>query len=92
MTSVKLDMLLVASANTSDANAEDGGKLAPNEMTILIDKPPLHAVMHIADNSSPVVKQFRVYGILEKLNYKRDIDESSEYLIDGLKFFGLFHF
>ena len=84
MTCIKLDMLLVASANTSDADAEDGGKLAPNEMAILIDKPPLYAVMDIADNSSPVVKQLWVYGILEKLNYKRDIDESSENLIDGL--------
>ena len=28
----------------------------------------------------------------KELNNKRDVDECSEYLIDGLKFFGFFHF
>jgi hypothetical protein len=91
-TGIKLDVLLVTSTDTGDTDAEDGGKFAPDEITIMIDKPPLHAVMDIADDTSPVVKQRWVYGILEKLNYKRDIDECSEYLIGGLKFFGFFHF
>jgi len=92
MTGIKLDVFLVASTNTGNKDTEDSGELAPYEITIMIDKPPLHAVMDIADNASPVVKQLWVYGILEKLNYERDVDECSEYLIDGLKFFGFFHF
>jgi hypothetical protein len=84
-------VLLVTSTDTGDTDAEDGGKFAPDEITIMIDKPPLHAVMDIADDASPVVKQLWVYGILEELNYQRDVDECSEYLIDGLKFFGFFH-
>jgi hypothetical protein len=85
-------VFLVASTNTGDKDAEDSGEFAPYEITIMIDKPPLHAVMDIADDASPVVKQLWIYGILEKLNYERDVDECSEYLIDGLKFFGFFHF
>ena len=92
MTGIKLDVLLVSCTNAGDTDAEDGGKFAPDEIAIMIDKPPLHAVMDIADDTSPVVKQRWVYGIFEKLNYKRDIDECSEYLIGGLKFFGFFHF
>ena len=91
-TCIKLDMFLVPGANTGDTDTEDSGEFAPYEITIMIDKPPLHAVMDIADDASPVVKQLWVYGILEELNYQRDVDECSEYLIDGLKFFGFFHF
>ena len=71
-------MFLVSGANTGDKDTEDSGELAPYEITIMIDKPPLHAVMDIADNASPVVKQLWVYGILEKLNYQRDVDECSD--------------
>ena len=85
-------MFLVTSTDTGYTDAKDSGQLAPNEIAIMVDKPSFHAVMDIADDTAPVVKQRWVYGILEKLNYERDVDECSEYLIGSLKFFGFFHF
>ena len=70
MTCIKLDMLLVSSTYAGDADAKYGSKLAPYKIAVVIDKPPLHAVMDIADDSSPIVKQLWIYGILEELNYE----------------------
>ena len=55
-TCIKLDVLLVSGADTGDTDAEYGGEFAPYEITIMIDKPPLHAVMDITDDAAPVVK------------------------------------
>ena len=85
-------MFLVSSTNTGNEDAKNGREFAPNEIAIIIDEPSFHAIMDIANNASPVIKQLWIYGILEELNYKRYVDECSEYLIDGLKFFGFFHF
>jgi hypothetical protein len=85
-------MFLVACTNASDADAKDSGKFTPYKVSIMVDKPPFHAVMDIADDTTPVVKQLWVYGILKELNHERDVDECSEYLIGSLKFFGFFHF
>ena len=90
--SIKLQMLLIACTDTGNEDAENRGEFAPNEIAIIIDEPSFHAIMDIANNTSPVIKQLWIYGILEKLNYERYVDECSEYLIDGLKFFGFFHF
>jgi hypothetical protein len=49
-------MFLVPGANTGDKDTEDRGEFAPYEITIMIDKPPLHAIMDITDDASPVVK------------------------------------
>jgi hypothetical protein len=69
-TCIKLDVLLVSSTYASDADAKYGSKLAPYKIAVVIDKPPLHAVMDITDDTSPIVKQLWVYGILKELNYE----------------------
>jgi hypothetical protein len=63
-------MFLVSSTNASDTDDEYGSKLAPYEVAIMVNEPTLHAVMAITDNTTPKVKQFWSYGILEELNYK----------------------
>jgi hypothetical protein len=55
-TCIKLDVLLVSGTDTGDTDAEYSGEFAPYEITIMIDKPPLHAVMDITDDAAPVVK------------------------------------
>jgi len=41
--SIKLDVFLVPGADTGNTDTEDSGEFAPYEITIMIDKPPLHA-------------------------------------------------
>ena len=61
-------MLLVASTDTGDTDEHKCSNLAPYQVTIKVDKPPLDSVMDIADNATPIVQHLWVYSILEELN------------------------
>jgi hypothetical protein len=66
-TGIELQMFLVPGTNTGDANDKNRGYFAPNQIAIIIDKPPLNTVVDVTENTSPIVKKFRVDSILEKL-------------------------
>jgi hypothetical protein len=69
-TGIELQMLLIPGTNTGDANDKNRGYFAPNQVAIIIDKPPLDTVVDVTENASPIVKKFRVDSILEELNHK----------------------
>ena len=64
---IKLQMLLIPGSNTGDTYNHECCNLTPNKIPIQIDEPPFDSVMNIANYAAPVVEQFRVNGILEKL-------------------------
>ena len=68
--SIKLQMFLVSGANASDTDKHDGSNLAPYEVAIHIDEPPLYTAMNVTNNATPIVKQRWVYSILKELHYQ----------------------
>ena len=60
-------MFLVSGANASDTDKHDGSNLAPYEVAIHIDEPPLYTAMNVTNNATPIVKQRWVYSILKEL-------------------------
>ena len=42
-------------ANASDTDKHDGSNLAPYEVAIHIDKPPLCTAMNVTNNATPIV-------------------------------------
>ncbi len=53
---VELQMLLVASADAGDADEQKSGQFGVDEMAVVVDEPPLHAVMDVHNHTSEVVE------------------------------------
>jgi hypothetical protein len=78
---VELQMLLIPGADTSNAYHQESHDLTAKHVTVLIDIHEFEPVMDVNEYSTPKVQNFRVYGIFKELNYQREVDESTEYLI-----------
>jgi hypothetical protein len=66
-TGIELQMLLIPGTNAGDTNDKNRGYFTPYQITVIIDKPPLDTVVDVTENTSPIVKKFRVDGILKEL-------------------------
>jgi hypothetical protein len=66
-TGIELQMLFIPGTNTCDTNDKNRGYFTPYQITVIIDEPPLDTVVDVTENTSPIVKKFRVDGILKEL-------------------------
>ena len=80
-----------ARADAGDADEHQGGKLRVDEVSVLVYKPSLHAVVDIHDHTAEVVEHLWVYRIHEELEQQRDVDARPEYLVGALKLLAFFH-
>jgi hypothetical protein len=78
---IELQMLLVSGADTSNAYHQESHDLAAKHVAILIYIHKFKPAMNVSKYSTPKVQDFWGYGILKELNYQREVDESTEYLI-----------
>lgn len=78
---VELQMLLISGADTSNAYHQESHYLTAKHVAILVNIHEFEPVMDVNEYSTPEVQDFRVYGIFKELNYQREVDESTEYLI-----------
>ena len=92
LTGIELNLFLIAGADAGDDDQQERGNLAIGEVTGLVNQPASHAFMQVGQHSCERVEQLRIAGILEKLNDQRDIDDDSEYAVNALYLFRLFHF
>ena len=88
---VKLNVLLVAGANTGDTDQDKRSDLAIDKITVVVDKPSFDAVMQICDKSSKEIKLPGIDGILEELQQNRYVNDCTEYLVEPLQFLAFFH-
>ena len=92
LTGIELYLFLVAGADAGDDDQQERGNLAISEVARLVNQPASHALMQVGQHSGECVEQLRIAGILEKLNDQRDVDDDSEYAVNALYLFRLFHF
>ena len=65
---IELQVLLVSCSYAGDADNHKGCYLTPYKIAVKVDEPPLDSIMNIAYDATPIIKQFRVNGVLEKLH------------------------
>ena len=78
---IELQMLLVSGADTSNAYHQESHDLTAKHVAVLVHIHEFKPTMDVSEYSAPKVQNFWVYGILKELNYQREVDESTEYLI-----------
>jgi hypothetical protein len=78
---IELQMLLVPGADTSNAYHQESHDLTAKHVTVLVNIHKFEPAMEVSEYSTPKVQDFWGYGILKELNYQREVDESTEYLI-----------
>ena len=88
---VELQMLFVARADAGHADKHECRHLAPDEVAVVVDVPPLHARVQVAHDTAPKVKHLWVDGIHEELHNHRHIYQCAEYLVRRNQVFALFH-
>ena len=81
MLGIELQMLLVSGADTSNAYHQESHDLTAKHVAVLINIHEFEPAMDVSKYSTPKVQNFWGYGILKELNYQREVDESTEYLI-----------
>ena len=74
-------LVLISGADTSNAYHQESHYLTAKHVAILVNIHEFEPVMDVNEYSTPEVQDFRVYGIFKELNYQREVDESTEYLI-----------
>ena len=92
LTGIELNLFLIAGADAGDNDQQERGNLTISEVARLVNQPASHALMQVGQHSGERVEQLRIAGILEKLNDQRDVDDDSEYAVNALYLFRLFHF
>lgn len=88
---VKLNVLLVAGANTGDTDQDKRSDLAIDKIAVVVNKPSFDTVMQIRDKSSKEIKLPGIEGILEELQQNRYVNDCTEYLVEPLQFLAFFH-
>ena len=84
-------MLLVSGSYAGYADNQQRHHLTVKQMTVLIHIQQFKTVVDFYENAAPMIQHIGVYGILEELDYQRNVYESTKYLIKGLKVFAFFH-